>query len=121
MSHTLQLFGSSNTPVDDELIPTGKIIPVEGTPYDFLQPREIGRKFNQLPNGNDINYVLEKSSRQHLRKVTMVQESKSGRKMELWTNKPGVQFYTSNMLKSEKRKEGFVYSIHAGLCFETQG
>ncbi|XWS37452.1 hypothetical protein CRYUN_Cryun19dG0044000 [Craigia yunnanensis] len=121
LSHTLQLFGSSITPVDGELIPTGKIVPVQGTPYDFLQPREIGSKFNQLSDGYDINYVLDKSSPKHLRKVAVVQETKSGRKMELWTNMPGVQFYTSNMLKSEKGKEGFTYSIHAGLCLETQG
>ncbi|XVF09115.1 hypothetical protein REPUB_Repub07fG0063300 [Reevesia pubescens] len=121
LSHSLQLFGSSITPVDDELIPTGKIVPVQGTPYDFHQPREIGSKFNQLPDGYDINYVLDKPSRKHLRKVAVVQESKSGRKMQLWTNMPGVQFYTSNMLKSEKGKDGFVYSTYAGLCFETQG
>ncbi|WRX18093.1 Aldose 1-/Glucose-6-phosphate 1-epimerase - like 4 [Theobroma cacao] len=121
LSHTLQLFGSSITPVDDELIPTGKIDPVQGTPYDFLQPHEIGSMLDQLPHGYDVNYVLDKSSPQHLRKVAVVHESKSGRKMELWTNKPGVQVYTSNMLKSEKGKDGFVYSTYAGLCLETQG
>lgn len=121
LSHTLQLFGSRTTPVDDDLIPTGEILSIQGTPYDFLQPREIGSEFNQLPDGYDINYVLDKSSPKHLRKVAVVQESKSGRKMELWTNMPGVQFYTSNMLKNEKGKDGSVYSVHSGLCFETQG
>ncbi|OMO95362.1 Aldose 1-/Glucose-6-phosphate 1-epimerase [Corchorus capsularis] len=121
LSHTLQLFGSGITPVDDELIPTGEIEAVQGTPYDFLKPHEIGSLFNQLPDGYDTNYVLDKSSPKHLRKVAVVQESKSGRKMELWTNKPGVQFYTSNMLKNEKGKNGSLYSLHAGLCLETQG
>ncbi|KAL4354128.1 hypothetical protein GQ457_06G037010 [Hibiscus cannabinus] len=121
MSHTLQLFGSKITPVDSELIPTGEIIPVRGTPYDFLRPRQVGSKFDKLLDGYDINYVLDKSSLKHLRKVAVVEESKSGRKMELWSNMPGVQFYTSNMLKNEKGKDGAIYAIHSGLCFETQG
>ncbi|MBA0801814.1 hypothetical protein Gohar_012158, partial [Gossypium harknessii] len=122
MSHTLKLFGSKITPVDSELIPTGEIVPVRKTPYDFRRPREIGSKFDQLPHGYDINYVLHKSRRsRHLRKVAVVVESKCGRKMELWTNMPGVQFYTSNMLKNEKGKNGTVYGKHAGFCLETQG
>ncbi|MBA0714447.1 hypothetical protein Golax_013420 [Gossypium laxum] len=122
MSHRLKLFGSKITPVDSELIPTGEIVPVRKTPYDFRRPREIGSKFDQLPHGYDINYVLHKSRRsRHLRKVAVVVESKCGRKMELWTNMPGVQFYTSNMLKNEKGKNGTVYGKHAGFCLETQG
>ncbi|KAK8325188.1 hypothetical protein V6Z12_A11G035700 [Gossypium hirsutum] len=122
MSHTLKLFGSKITPVDSELIPTGEIVPVRKTPYDFRRPRKIGSKFDQLPHGYDINYVLHKSRRsRHLRKVAVVVESKCGRKMELWTNMPGVQFYTSNMLKNEKGRNGTVYGKHAGFCLETQG
>lgn len=120
-SHKLQLFGSHVTPVDDRLIPTGKITPVTGTPYDFLQPREIGSKFKELPDGYDINYVLDNPNPEHLKKVAVVSESVSGRKMELWTNKPGVQFYTSNMLGKVTGKDGFVYSNYAGFCLETQG
>ncbi|KAH9775719.1 Aldose 1-epimerase [Citrus sinensis] len=120
-SHKLQLFGSHVTPVDDRLIPTGKITPVTGTPYDFLQPREIGSKFKELPDGYDINYVLDNPNPEHLKKVAVVSESVSGRKMELWTNKPGVQFYTSNMLGKVMGKDGFVYSNYAGFCLETQG
>ncbi|GMJ04963.1 hypothetical protein like AT3G47800 [Hibiscus trionum] len=88
MSHTLQLFGSKITPVDSELIPTGEIVPVRGTPYDFRWPRQVGSKFDKLPDGYNINYVLGKSSPRHLRKVAVVEESKSGRKMELWSNMP---------------------------------
>lgn len=121
LSHTLQLFGSEVTPVDDNLIPTGKIVPVKGTPYDFLLPREIGSMFNQLPDGYDINYVLDELNPGHLKKAAIVQESVSGRRLELWTNQPGVQFYTSNMLGSVKGKGGFTYKKYAGLCLETQG
>ncbi|CAH9126170.1 unnamed protein product [Cuscuta epithymum] len=124
LSHTIQIFGSSITPVNDDLIPTGAIQPVKGTPYDFLQPREIGSKLNRLPRGYDINYVLdgiEGMLPRHLHRVAVVEERKSGRKMELWTNKPGVQFYTSNMLNDTAGKGGFVYRKYAGLCLETQG
>ncbi|CAH9095833.1 unnamed protein product [Cuscuta epithymum] len=124
LSHTIQIFGSSITPVNDDLIPTGAIQPVKGTPYDFLQPREIGSKLNRLPRGYDINYVLdgiEGMPPRHLHRVAVVEERKSGRKMELWTNKPGVQFYTSNMLNDTAGKGGFVYRKYAGLCLETQG
>ncbi|XP_031269150.1 aldose 1-epimerase [Pistacia vera] len=120
-SHKIQLFGSHITPVDDDLIPTGKITPVKGTPYDFLDAREIGSKFKELPGGYDINYVLDNPYPNHLKRVAVVKENVSGRKMELWTNQPGVQFYTSNMLGHLKGKGGFVYSNYAGLCLETQG
>ncbi|GAV76934.1 Aldose_epim domain-containing protein [Cephalotus follicularis] len=121
LSHNLQLFGSNITPVDNEQIPTGEIVAVQGTPYDFLQPHEIGSMINELPDGYDINYVLDKGSPGHLRKAAVVRESVSGRKLELWTNKPGVQFYTSNKLGHVPGKGGFVYTKYAGLCLETQG
>ncbi|CAH9092542.1 unnamed protein product [Cuscuta europaea] len=124
LSHTIQIFGSSITPVNDDLIPTGAIQPVKGTPYDFLRPREIGNELSRLPGGYDINYVLDGAkgiSPRHLHRVAVVEERKSGRKMELWTNKPGVQFYTSNMLNDTAGKDGFVYRKYAGLCLETQG
>lgn len=121
LSHTIKIFGSGITPVKDNLVPTGDIIPVKGTAYDFLQPREIGSRLSELPGGYDINYVLDGRNGRHLHKVAVVQEHKSGRKMELWTNKPGVQFYTSNTLNDTRGKDGFVYRKYAGLCLETQG
>lgn len=121
LSHTIQLLASEITPVNEELIPTGEIVPVQGTAYDLRQPREIGSKLNELPEGYDINYVLDGTSKEHLNKVAVVKDGKSGRKMELWTNKPGVQFYTSNMLDNVKGKGGYVYNKHAAFCLETQG
>ncbi|KAG8379148.1 hypothetical protein BUALT_Bualt07G0058000 [Buddleja alternifolia] len=121
-SHTIQLLASKITPVDENLIPTGQITPIEGTPYDFLEPRTIGSKFNELPDGYDINYVLDRTGAgKHLTKVGFVHDGKSGRKMELWTNQAGVQFYTSNMLDDIVGKGGFVYKKYAALCLETQG
>lgn len=123
LAHELQIFASQITPVDDSLIPTGKFEKVKGTPYDFLKPRTVGSRIKDLPKGYDINYVLDvhKTKTTALTPVAVVHETKSGRKMELWANKPGVQFYTSNMLYNMKGKGGYVYGPHAALCLETQG
>ncbi|GAB2269951.1 hypothetical protein Dimus_004868 [Dionaea muscipula] len=121
LSHTIQLLASNITPVDSHLIPTGEITPIRGTPYDFLQPRAIGSEIDKLSNGYDINYVLDDPGKVHFRKTAVLQDGRSGRKMELWTNKPGVQFYTGNGIHDVKGKGGFVYKAHAGLCLETQG
>ncbi|VFQ89764.1 unnamed protein product, partial [Cuscuta campestris] len=151
LSHKIQIFGSKITPVNEELIPTGAIESVKGTPYDFQQPQAIGTRLDELPGGYDINYVLDDAGSTNLgmaavlellgelpggydinyvfdsrvlRSLSMaavVEEGKSGRKMEMWTNMPGVQFYTSNSLKDTKGKGGFVYKKHAALCLETQG
>ncbi|GER49988.1 aldose 1-epimerase [Striga asiatica] len=124
LSHTVQLAASRITPVDDHLIPTGQISPVKGTPYDFLEPHVIGSRFHELPGGYDINYIIDHGPGRaglHLTRAAVVWERKSGRKMELWTDQPGVQFYTSNMLNETVGKEGFVYKKYAGVCLETQG
>lgn len=121
LSHKLQLFASHITPVDDELIPTGEIKNIKGTAYDFLEPREIGSRFDELSEGYDINYVLDDKESEHLKKVAVVEESKSGRKMEVWSNQVGVQFYSSNMLDDVKGKDGAVYRKYAGIALETQG
>lgn len=121
LSHEIQLFASKITPVDSQLIPTGQISDIKGSAYDFLQPREIGSRINELPSGYDINYVLDGQEHEHLNKVAVVRENKSGREMQLWSNQVGVQFYTANSLSNVKGKGGFVYSNHAGFCLETQG
>ncbi|XP_051123347.1 uncharacterized protein LOC127246147 [Andrographis paniculata] len=123
LSHTLHLHAAAVTPVDAALIPTGRVVPVQGTPYDFLQPRPIGSRLAALPGGYDINYVVDRSAAAgHLAKVATVREAaKTGRKMEMWSNQVGVQVYTSNMLNRTAGKGGAVYGVHAGLCLETQG
>ncbi|KAH9603736.1 hypothetical protein KSS87_018175, partial [Heliosperma pusillum] len=122
LKHEVQIFASHITPVDNQLIPTGKFEAVKGTPFDFLKPYTVGSRINKLSGGYDINYVLDVSKTQAvLNQVAIVQEKKSGRVMKLWTNKPGVQFYTSNFLSNVTGKGGYVYGPHAALCLETQG
>ncbi|KAJ7970960.1 Aldose 1-epimerase [Quillaja saponaria] len=62
LNEEIQIFGSKITVVDKELIPTGKLAPVKGTPYDFLKPQIIGSRIKQIPKGYDINYALDGSS-----------------------------------------------------------
>lgn len=119
LSEEVQIFAPSYTPVDKNLIPTGKIESVKGTPYDFLQLHSIKSTISKLPGGYDMNYVLYGPAGK-VRKAAIVKDKKTGRVMELYTNQPGVQFYTSNFLKDVKGKGGFVYQPHAALCLETQ-
>nr|KYP55520.1 Aldose 1-epimerase [Cajanus cajan] len=121
LSHIVQIFGSHITPVDEVLIPTGEIISVKGTPYDFLEPRKIGSKIHDLPGLYDMNYVLDRSFQKHLSKSVEVRDPVSGRKMELWSNQLGLQFYTSGQLNATKGKDGAIYHKYAGIALETQG
>ncbi|KAM7508049.1 hypothetical protein LguiA_018502 [Lonicera macranthoides] len=122
LSDEVQIFGSHITPTDKNLIPTGEIRPIKGTPYDFLEPQVLSSKINGLPDLYDINYVLDgDNGNKKMKPVAKVHNKKSGRVMELSSDAPGVQFYTGNYLKDLKGKGGFVYQAHAGLCLETQG
>ncbi|WOK94233.1 aldose 1-epimerase-like [Canna indica] len=122
LSNTVQIYASKITPVDTHLIPTGEFAPVYGTPYDFLKPTTVGSRIKQLAGGYDINYVLDLPlGNDGMRKVAVVENSVSGRKLELWANQPGVQFYTANTLNETNGKDGHAYGSYAGLCLETQG
>ncbi|MBA0814368.1 hypothetical protein Gohar_020200 [Gossypium harknessii] len=119
LSEKVQIFASHYTPVDSQLIPTGKFATVKGTPYDFLKPHTVGSRINKLENGYDINYVIDGVDGK-LKKAAVVKDKKSGRVMELFTNQAGVQFYTANFLKDVRGKGGYVYESHGALCLETQ-
>ncbi|KAI4351611.1 hypothetical protein L6164_005955 [Bauhinia variegata] len=122
LNEQVQIFGSKITLVDSHLIPTGKFASVKGTPYDFLKPHVVGSRINQLSQskGYDINYVIDGVKGKKINRAAIVYDKKSERAMEIWTNKPGVQFYTGNYLENVKGKDGAVYQAHAGLCLETQ-
>lgn len=123
LGNTLQIFASRVTPVDGALIPTGELAPVAGTPFDFRAPRTVGSRIAAAAGGYDINYVLDgPADGSGVRKAAVVKDgSGTGRVLELWTNQPGVQLYTANMLKETVGKGGCVYRRHGALCLETQG
>uniref|UniRef100_A0A803P7L7 Aldose 1-epimerase n=1 Tax=Cannabis sativa TaxID=3483 RepID=A0A803P7L7_CANSA len=122
LDHKIQIWANNYTPVDQTSIPTGEILPVKGTPFDFTSEKRIGDDIQQVGLGYDHNYVLdlgeEKSGLKHAAKV---KDPSSSRVLNLWTNAPGVQFYTANYVNGVKGKGGAVYGKHSGLCLETQG
>lgn len=106
-------------------IPTGRILPVEGTPMDFRSPKrigdEIGADYEQLTlvQGYDHNWVLKKASG-GLEKAAEVEDDQAGRVMEVWTDLPGVQFYAGNCVTPQTGKGGAHYGRRSALCLETQ-
>ncbi|GJN02718.1 hypothetical protein PR202_ga20096 [Eleusine coracana subsp. coracana] len=125
LRHVIQLFASRYTPVNQStMIPTGEIAPVSGTPYDLRSPTPLGSRIKLVSGagmaGFDINYAVDGAGK-GFRRVALVRDPASGRKMEVWADQPGVQLYTSNWLNNEKGKGGKVYVQYGALCLETQG
>jgi len=115
LGHELTLHAHGFTPVSTDLVPTGEIHSVDGTPMDFRTARVIGN------GGYDHNFVLADWSHGSLRLVARLREPKSGRVMEVLTTEPGMQFYSGNFLDGSLRgKGGVAYEQYAGLCLETQ-
>ena len=119
LEHQLFIDAERVTELDGESIPTGNILPVDGTPYDFRKAHAIGNEIKRVDPGYDINYVLSEESRE-LERVASVYDPASGRVMEVLTTLPGVQLYTSNYLQGITGKEGIQYGKHSAVCLETQ-
>jgi aldose 1-epimerase len=117
--HELMIDAESITELDPESIPTGKILAVESTPYDFRLSTPIGERIEEVVPGYDINYVLEMDVHE-LTRVAAVSDPVSGRTMEVLTTLPGLQLYTSNYVNGIRGKGGKVYEKHCALCLETQ-
>ncbi|KAK8961070.1 hypothetical protein KSP40_PGU004569 [Platanthera guangdongensis] len=122
LDHLIQISGRHITAVDANTLPTGDFVPVENTPFDFTQEKTIRSRIDQVPGGYDHNYVLDcGAAKSGLKHVAKVKDPSSSRVLNLWTDAPGVQFYTGNYVHNVPGKEGAMYQIHAGLCLETQG
>ena len=123
--HKLQLFASAYTPVSSDLIPTGDILRVEGTPLDFRKMQTIGARmtpemFREFKcEGYDHNWVCDNYTGA-VRKIASVINSDATRTMEVYTDLPGVQIYTGNMMKPEKGKNGAEYDRYGAFAMETQ-
>ena len=125
LNHRLMLAADQFTPVDGTLIPTGKLQSVEGTPFDFRKEMRIGAHINdsdeqlKLGKGYDHNFVLNTSG--DLSKMAVrVEEPTTGRVLEVFTDQPGVQFYTGNFLNGQTKGIGGAYQFRSALCLETQ-
>jgi aldose 1-epimerase len=119
LNHTLFIDADKYTVVDETQIPTGELRDVTGTPMDFRKPVSVGSRINDVEGGYDHNYVLNNNGK--IAKVAELFDSVSGRRMDVSTTEPGMQFYTGNFLDgSITGKNGIVYNKHFGLCLETQ-
>lgn len=112
--------------VDNELIPTGKLIDVSNTPMDFKNPKrisdEIDADFEQLhfTGGYDHSYVINKT-KEGIEKIATLSDTTSQRTMEVYTDAIGVQFYAGNFIENNKvvGKEHCLYKNRSGICLET--
>lgn len=124
LDHIATFAAQHYTPTDDTLIPTGQIAPVRDTPFDFTQPKPIGKDLSRLtskPRGYDLNFVLDKGPTQRPELAARILEPRSGRVLEVYTTEPGLQFYTGNFLDgSLVGKNNTRYPQYAGLCLEPQ-
>jgi aldose 1-epimerase len=128
LDHVLMIAADRMTPVDENLIPTGRLEPVKGTVFDFTTPAAIGARIAKVPIappvGYDHNYVLREKgpvAGDGLTLAARVTEPKSGRVMEVSTVEPGIQFYSGNFLDGTiKNRKGVPYEKHAAFCLETQ-
>lgn len=126
LDHELQLFCDAFTPTDADSIPTGEIRSVEGTVFDFREPKKIGKDIGAddeqliMCRGYDHNFCVNGPVGK-VRPVAKVTDAKSGRKLEVMSDLPGVQLYTGNFLDgTEMGKNGIALGKHYGFCLETQ-
>ncbi len=127
LDHELQLNAAHFLPVDNTLIPTGEIASVAETPFDFREAKSIGRDIaienEQLKRGlgYDHCWVLDNPN-QGMRTAAVLSHAPSGRRLEVITDEPGIQFYSGNFLDGTlpaKQGRG-TYGHRSGLCLETQ-
>lgn len=121
----LTINASGFTEILPGAIPTGRILPVEGTPMDFRRAKRIGDEINAdweqltMVQGYDHNWALDTEFGK-LEKIAQVEDPKAGRVMEVYSDLPGVQFYAGNCITPQKGKGGASYDKRCALCLETQ-
>lgn len=125
LDHLVWIDADKFTPTSDDLIPTGELLDVTGTPMDFRKSKPLGRDIDadytplKQGGGYDHNYVLNVKDNE-VTKVAELVDTQSGRTMSVFTDMPGLQLYTANFLDNEKGKGGAVYQKRSAVCFETQ-
>ena len=120
-THRLMIPGVELLEVDDASIPTGRILPVAGTPQDFTSMKPIGRDIARAPGGYDLCWVLPSAGGGSAAALAaVVEEPESGRRMEVLTTLPTVQFYSGNKLAGTKSRADAPHKMHDAFCLETQ-
>lgn len=126
LDNILTINASNTTPVDSVLIPSGEIVSVDGTPFDFREPRVIGDRINQdnvqLKNGGgyDHNWVIDKNSSE-VELIASLYEPVSKRLLEVYSDQPGLQFYSGNFFDGKTNgKYGKPIKYREAVALETQ-
>ena len=126
LNQIVEINANFYLPIDETSIPTGEILKVKGTPFDFTTPKEVGKDIvadnEQIKNGAgyDHCFVLNKSEVGELTFAARVVEPIHGRTMEVYTTEPGIQFYSDNWADGFKGSHGTTFGKHSALCFEAQ-
>jgi aldose 1-epimerase len=118
----LTIHASSFLESGPDLLPPGKLLPVEGSPFDFRARKSIGRDYDKVKGGYDHCFVIDGYDAEHsaLRPAAEVWEPTSGRTMKIHTTQPGMQLYTGNTIPHVPGKYGTMYAEHMAFCMETQ-
>jgi len=125
MNHKLWINAVQYTPSRPGSIPTGELATVAGTPFDFTHMTTIGERIDQdfeqlkLAGGYDHNFVLNTTGTK-LEQIAILCDEESGRRMSVYTDLPGVQFYAGNFISDQVGKGGAKYGKRCGVCLETQ-
>ena len=124
LAQKLEIYSDAFLPTDDELIPTGEVATVEGTPMDFRQAKAVGQDIHaeyeplQIAGGYDHNYVFENNGK--MKQMAKIYCPLTGIYMKVYSDLCGMQIYSGNFLDGVRGKEDAVYAKNAGICFETQ-
>ena len=116
---SLKINSSEYTETDSQYIPTGRILSVIHTFFDFTEFKNIGQNIDEIAFGYNVNYVLRNFGDIKIPAAIAV-DAVSGRVLEVFTTEPGLQLYTAGYMQNEKGKKGNYYDNYAGFCLETQ-
>jgi aldose 1-epimerase len=120
LSEEIKINASRYTPVNDSLIPTGQIVTVEKTPFNFLTTKRIGKEIDQVKGGYDHNFVINRKD-SGMAVAVELYDPESGRHLTVKTTQPGIQFYTGNFLDGALTgHDSKKIAKHGALCLETQ-
>lgn len=121
LDHVVQIFSDQYVVTDKDLLPTGQIAEVKGTPFDFRKPHAIGERIKDIAiGGYDLCYLLPPIINHQPQLVAKIKEPISGRTLEVCTTQPGLQFYIGNSLKDYPISSGLHTKRYGAFCMETQ-
>jgi aldose 1-epimerase len=120
LDHEFRFWADAYTPIDGELIPTGEVKEVTGTPFDFRTPKTLGEQIAANGGGFDHNMIMKTERSAEMKHFVQVRHPESGRVMDMYSDNMGVQFYTGNFLSQFSGADGKIYDKHWGFCLESQ-